>query len=460
MSQLKQADRRWYAGITRYQWLVFLIACLGWAFDTFEGQIFAVFKSPAMADLLGVAENAPSVDWFSNAGFASFLIGGAFGGVVFGILADRIGRRQSMVWSILTYSIFTGLHYFAWTPWQIVALRFLVAMGVAGEWAIAASFVAEVFPKKARAMAGGIFHASGVLGAVFAAGIGMFLDQATDWRPAFLVGLLPGLLVVWVLVSLKESEKWEATRASAKEGAKPQPKGGSLRELLGAGPWRRRALLGLGLASVGLGTYWGIYAWGPELVHEVLRPTRTTSFWRTENAQELIRSFHDGPNDTHLSSWMANNFAHTYGSSAGTGDLTGKTNEQVAAYCQTLCPRDDQIPLTPQADVLGMTLAVYATSENLAGNAGADYGFLVTSQGIGTNKFNVGRHGAAFGATDDSEITVLTALRATDAPATVGLLDQLDNPAIRPANHREDGAGTFDASVYTGVIAQVARARA
>jgi MFS family permease len=271
VSALNKSDGRWYEGITRYQWLVLVIACLGWVFDVFEGQIFAVFKTPAMANLLGVGENAPAVDWFGNVGFASFLIGGAFGGLLFGILADRIGRRQSMVWSILTYSVFTSLHYFATNPWHIVTLRFLVAMGVAGEWAIAASFVAEVFPKKARAMAGGIFHASSILGAVLAAGIGMFLDKATDWRPAFLVGLLPALLVVWVLVSLKESETWESATRGASGESKPKPKGGSLRELLGAGPWRRRALIGLGLASVGLGTYWGIFAWGPELVHQVLR---------------------------------------------------------------------------------------------------------------------------------------------------------------------------------------------
>ena len=270
MNLQNESEGRWYDGITRYQWIVFVIACLGWIFDVFEGQIFAVFKSPAMSSLLNVAESDPAVDWFGNVGFASFLIGGAFGGLIFGILADRIGRRQSMVWSILTYSFFTGLHYFAQNPWHIVVLRFFVAMGVAGEWAIAASLVAEVFPKKARALAGGIFHASSVMGAVLAAGIGMFLDKATDWRPAFLVGLLPGLLVVWVLVSLKESEKWQAATAKGSDDEKPKPKSGSLRELLGPGPWRSRALIGLGLASIGLGTYWGIYAWGPELVHEVL----------------------------------------------------------------------------------------------------------------------------------------------------------------------------------------------
>jgi len=244
------------------------IACLGWIFDVFEGQLFAIFKTPALADVLQVAEDAALVDRYGNYGFASFLVGGAVGGLFFGMLADRIGRRQTMVWSILTYSVFSGMHFFATTWWHIVVLRFLVAMGVAGEWAIAASLVSEVFPKKARAMAGGIFHASSVIGAVLGSAVGMVFTAQTDWRWAFLLGVLPALLVVWVLVSIRESEKWETATAKAEEEDK---RGGNLEELLGAGPWRSRALLGLGLAAVGLGTYWGIYAWGPELVREILQ---------------------------------------------------------------------------------------------------------------------------------------------------------------------------------------------
>ena len=270
MNADKQASSAWYQQVSRYQWLVLVIACLGWTFDVFEGQIFAVFKTPALADLLNVAEDNSIVDWYGNIGFASFLIGGAFGGLAFGILADRLGRRQAMVWSILTYSIFTGMHYFAQNVWHVIGLRFFVAMGVAGEWAIAASLVAEVFPKKTRTMASGIFHTSSVLGAVLASGVGVVLTEQKDWRLAFLIGLLPGLLVVWILTSLKESEKWQSAAVAGPDDSKPKQKGGSLRELLGVGQWRNRALIGLGLASVGLGTYWAIYAWGPELVHEVL----------------------------------------------------------------------------------------------------------------------------------------------------------------------------------------------
>ena len=278
MNPDEQSSRPWYYDVTRYQWIVLLIACLGWTFDVFEGQIFAVFKTTALVDVLGVADIADpvlreaarkTVPWFGHVGFASFLLGGTVGGLFFGVLGDRIGRRQTMIWSILTYSIFSGLHFFATDPWHIVVLRFFVAMGVAGEWAIAASLVAEVFPKKARTMAGGIFHASSVLGATLGSWLGMVLTGDHDWRWAFLIGVAPALLVIWVLKSIKESEKWQT--AATKDPQESKRKAGSLSELLGTPQWRSRALIGMGLAAVGLGTYWIIYAWVPELAKDVVR---------------------------------------------------------------------------------------------------------------------------------------------------------------------------------------------
>ena len=86
-SELSGSNRKWYEGITGYQWLVLAIACLGWIFDVFEGQLWAVFKSQAMAEVLGVADNHPLVDQWANYALSSFLIGGAVGGLFFGILA-------------------------------------------------------------------------------------------------------------------------------------------------------------------------------------------------------------------------------------------------------------------------------------------------------------------------------------------------------------------------------------
>ncbi|NUQ63796.1 MAG: MFS transporter [Pirellulales bacterium] len=283
MSTKNDAPRAWRQGLTGYHGLVLIIACLGWIFDVFEGQLFTLFKTPAMAEVLGVSTTDPAVDRYSNYAFASFLVGGAVGGLFFGMLADRIGRRKSMVWSILTYSVFTGVHYFATTWWHIAILRFLVAVGVGGEWAIAAALVAEVFSGRARTAAGGIFHASSVVGIILATLLGMtsLVEVLADrlpmdvspWRIAFLIGVLPAILIVWILASLKESERWQAAQAEVPPGAARRR--GPLTELMTDARWRKRALIGFGLAAIGLSTYWGIIGWAPELAGTVLGPDAT-----------------------------------------------------------------------------------------------------------------------------------------------------------------------------------------
>ena len=88
-------DLKWYQGISRYQWMVLTIASLGWVFDIFEGQIFVASMRDAMPDLLGVASDDASVRIWNDRAFGFFLLGGAFGGVLFGILSDRIGAIQN-----------------------------------------------------------------------------------------------------------------------------------------------------------------------------------------------------------------------------------------------------------------------------------------------------------------------------------------------------------------------------
>ncbi|MDQ6959818.1 MAG: MFS transporter, partial [Mariprofundaceae bacterium] len=192
-----------------------------------------------------------------------FLLGGTVGGLCFGSMADRFGRRPIMIVTILMYSLFSGLTYFVDSLWQVAALRFLVAMGVGGEWAVAASLVAEVFPKRARAQASGIFHASSVLGTWMAAIAGMAVGA--QWRYAYLIGIIPALLILWVRATVREPEQWQAKKA---EGASAQM--GSFKDLLFNSKWNRNALLGMALASVGLGTFWAVSVASQDLARELL----------------------------------------------------------------------------------------------------------------------------------------------------------------------------------------------
>lgn len=250
----------WYRGVTRYQWLVLAIACAGWIFDVYESQIFNLTRKHMLADILSSEGNAGDVRNYGELFLAIFLVGGTIGGLGFGSLADRFGRRPTMIVTILMYSVFSGMTYFADSLWQLALLRLLVSIGIGGEWAVAASLVAEVFPAKARAQASGIFHASSTLGTWMAAIVAIIVGS--QWRWAYVVGIAPALLVLWVRASVKEPERW--TARVAESGAASM---GRFSDLWSDPRWRYRAILGTLLASIGLGTFWAITVAGQDLVH-------------------------------------------------------------------------------------------------------------------------------------------------------------------------------------------------
>ena len=249
----------WYRGLSRAQWLVLLLASAGWVFDVYEGQIFNITREQLLTDVLPSDAPPGAVDFYGDVFLGVFLVGGALGGIAFGSLADRWGRRPTLVTTILIYSVFSGLTFFARELWQVGVLRFLVAVGVGGEWAVAAALVAEVFPGRARAQAASVFHATSILGTWLAGLAG--LAVGAHWRYAYLLGVLPALLIVAVRLGIAEPETWLKTEGSAR---------GSLRELLAHPVWRRRALPALLLAAVGLGTFWGVTVAGQQLARNFL----------------------------------------------------------------------------------------------------------------------------------------------------------------------------------------------
>src|SRR5579862_2923639 len=175
--------------ITRAQWLALAAALLGWMFDGFEMGIFPLVARPALVEVLDLTAvtvqarstenqeerdrlnreiNGPVGLWNGRI-TAAFLIGAALGGWFFGWLGDRVGRVRGMVFSVLTYALFTGLCGLARTAEEIAALRFLAALGMGGEWALGVALVMESWPERTRPLLAGLIGAVANIGYLLSA---------------------------------------------------------------------------------------------------------------------------------------------------------------------------------------------------------------------------------------------------------------------------------------------------
>lgn len=169
---MKPVRDSWYTNVTGYQWLVLVVASLGWMFDAFEGQIYNLTHE-MLPDLLQVSADDPLVKVWGNAFCGNIPDWRHIWWAALQLAGRSLGEEPGDgAITILFYSLFSGLTAFASEIWQVGLLRFLVAMGVGGEWAVGAALVAEVFPKEARERAGGIFHATSVGGLWLAAAVG------------------------------------------------------------------------------------------------------------------------------------------------------------------------------------------------------------------------------------------------------------------------------------------------
>ncbi|HEV2970811.1 MAG TPA: MFS transporter [Pirellulales bacterium] len=273
-SPVGDLSRPWYREVNRYQWFVLMVAALGWLFDCLDQQLFTLARRPAMIALLHGPNGTPPpnelIDGYAGYATSIFLIGWASGGLIFGVLGDRIGRAKTMLWTILLYSMFTGLSALSTGFWDFAAYRFLTGLGVGGEFAVGVSLVAETMPDRARPFALALLQALSTVGNVSAAlinmGLGRLIDSAHAWRYMFVVGTLPAMMAVVVFRYLKEPERWQA--AARAEGVKR--KLGSYAELFGDPRWRRNAIVGLLLAFSGVVGLWGIGFFTVDLMHSVL----------------------------------------------------------------------------------------------------------------------------------------------------------------------------------------------
>lgn len=244
--------------ISRALLFTLIAAFLGWMFDGLEMGIFPLVARPALQEFqstTGALDEQYIQHWMGII-TATFLLGAAAGGLIFGWLGDRIGRVRSMTLSVLVYSIFTGLNYFAREPFDLATFRFMSALGMGGEWSLGVALVMEAWPEAKRPLMAGLIGASANLGYALIAVIGICAQITVhSWRWVMLVGALPALLALAIISYVPESERWKHS-ISTEGRARP------IREIFGS-RLIRRTLLGILISSVPLIVTWGIVLWIP-----------------------------------------------------------------------------------------------------------------------------------------------------------------------------------------------------
>jgi MFS family permease len=253
--------------LTRYQWLVLLVAWLGWVFDAMDATIYALVMAPALKQLLGSRATPENIAWYGGIIFAIFVVGWALGGVAFGAAADYMGRARTLVYTILIYAVFTGLAGFSHSWQELAVYRFLTALGIGGEWAAGATLVAEVWPESLRVKSAGLLQSAWGAGYFLAAAVYLLLSAQT-WRVMFFVGMVPALVALVARLKVREPERWVQARRGAL--AAPQRRS-TLAELFVPGR-RRDTLVGTALAFVAVFGLWGATNWTPTLIRELLGP--------------------------------------------------------------------------------------------------------------------------------------------------------------------------------------------
>ena len=206
------SPRPWYRSLDANQWKTMIASNVGWMFDGYETYALILTVGVALHQLLDPSQYG-QIPAFAGTVIGITLLGWGVGGFIGGILADYIGRRRTMILSIIAYSLTTGLSAFAWDWVSFALLRFIVGVAIGSEWSTGASMTAEVWPDHARGRGAGLMQCGLGIGFFLASFVWLFVSAHGPhaWRIMYLIGVIPALFALWLRTGIDESHKWEHT---------------------------------------------------------------------------------------------------------------------------------------------------------------------------------------------------------------------------------------------------------
>ncbi len=272
----------WYKSLTGNQKKALIATNLGWLFDGYETYALLLTVGPAMHSLLEPGQY-PQIPAYIGIVVAITLLGWGIGGFVGGIAADYIGRKRTMIFAILAYSLMTGLTALSFNWISFALLRFLVGIAIGSEWATGSSMMAELWPQNARGKGAGLMQCGLGLGFFLASFIWLFMSALGPdaWRYMFLLGILPAFLTLWIRTSIDESQIWQQVDAKRREANARKQSGATLSaadqaltrftvaDLFAEPETRRRTIIVCLMSLTTTLAWWGISSWVPPYIASV-----------------------------------------------------------------------------------------------------------------------------------------------------------------------------------------------
>ena len=249
-----------YSKLTRKHYSILLMSWAGWVFDFYDLILYTFLMGSIKAEL-----NLTDVEISLVLGLS--LAATAIGGIVFGYLSDRFGRKKVLQWTILTYSLGTFLSGFSINLWFLLVFRFITGLGVGGEWGTGQTYIGETFPAKVRGRFGAFMQTGAPIGIALASLVGGYITPMIGWRASFFISVLPAILVLFIRKNLQESDVWEERRKLIREGKLApdvfKKENRNKLALLFAPQYRKIFILCLILAIFDMSAYWFTYSWMP-----------------------------------------------------------------------------------------------------------------------------------------------------------------------------------------------------
>jgi MFS family permease len=239
-----------------------LAAALGWMLDAFDAMLYALVLTYVMRDL-GMSKAT------SGLLYTITLLASGIGGIFFGFLADRIGRKRALMLSILTYSVCSFASGLSTSVLMLAVCRFILGLGMGGEWNTGATLVAETWPDELRAKALAVVQSSWAIGYALAALVAGIVLRYANWRMVFFVGILPAIVTLWIQSRVPESAMWQENRRLAGIGQGLEPRGAQNAQgnesffAIFRAPYGKSTVVLLLLNFFGLFAWWGLFTWIP-----------------------------------------------------------------------------------------------------------------------------------------------------------------------------------------------------